>query len=56
MPDETRTRVITRFRGLVPLASSSIRVERIVPNMGVVKLNIDTFDTGLCWSRTPHSA
>ena len=56
IPEDTSSRVIMRFRRFTPLDSVSIISERIVPKMGVVKLNTETFDTGLCLRSIPQRA
>ena len=56
IPEETRSRVIIRLSGLTPLDSVSMISERIVPKIGVVKLNTDTLETGLCLRSIPQRA
>ena len=55
IPVQTRRSVITRLRVSTVVPSVSIIFERMTPKTGVIKLNTVTFDTGLCFKRTPQS-
>ena len=55
IPEEMRTRAITRIMGFTAFDSPGIRSSvSIVPNMGVEQLNTVILDTGLCLSSIPH--
>ena len=55
MPADTRSRVSARFQGAISVFSHGTNIiVRKVPNMGVVKLNTVTRDTGLYLSSRPQ--
>jgi hypothetical protein len=55
MPKQISRSAKIRFTGLITLSFGSISLERRTPKTGIIKLKIETFDTGLFLRSIPQS-